>query len=446
MTDFPFPGLNLAVTTPFDCRRPGGSRPARGASGALHRRRRRRLRPQLRHRHARLSLARGVRRAGREGREDHRRAGEGDRADLGPDGRGRGGAHPPRRRLRAPTASWCCRRSSRDRPTTRACSPSTPPPPRAGCRSSATTSRRPSASASRRRFSASSAGSRTSAPSRTASGDLAQQTDLIRTGRPVMNGADPLMPYALFAGAAGLIWGGANFAPRTCVALVRAAGGAPLGRRARDLAAAGAGDEPDLAGRLRAVGLRRRRDHRLRCRRSRAARCARSPPTSSGPLRAALGELVAPRAEAVQRERRRQVFKTSQLPENPGVCGWVAMLPPRAVTPPLAEAITADVTVIGAGFAGLSAARRLAQIDPTLKVVVLEARRRRRRTRGAELRLHHRPAARGLVRGLRRRLAAEEPRPHRRAAPRSDLRDRAGGRARPGPRRCSTPAAATTSP
>lgn len=55
------------------------------------------------------------------------------------------------------------------------------------------------------------------------SGDLAQQTDLIRTGHPVMNGADPLMPYALFAGAAGLIWGGANFAPRTCVALVKAA-------------------------------------------------------------------------------------------------------------------------------------------------------------------------------------------------------------------------------
>lgn len=55
------------------------------------------------------------------------------------------------------------------------------------------------------------------------SGDLAQQTDLIRTGHPVMNGADPLMPYALFAGAGGLIWGGANFAPRTCVALAKAA-------------------------------------------------------------------------------------------------------------------------------------------------------------------------------------------------------------------------------
>jgi 4-hydroxy-tetrahydrodipicolinate synthase len=30
------------------------------------------------------------------------------------------------------------------------------------------------------------------------------------------------MPYALFAGAGGLIWGGANFAPRTAVALVTA--------------------------------------------------------------------------------------------------------------------------------------------------------------------------------------------------------------------------------
>ena len=55
------------------------------------------------------------------------------------------------------------------------------------------------------------------------SGDLAAQAALIRTGLPVMNGADPLVPYALLAGAEGLIWGGATFAPRTCVALVRAA-------------------------------------------------------------------------------------------------------------------------------------------------------------------------------------------------------------------------------
>lgn len=55
------------------------------------------------------------------------------------------------------------------------------------------------------------------------SGDLGKQASLIRTGLPVMNGADPLLPYALYAGCSGLIWGGANFAPRTCLALVAAA-------------------------------------------------------------------------------------------------------------------------------------------------------------------------------------------------------------------------------
>lgn len=55
------------------------------------------------------------------------------------------------------------------------------------------------------------------------SGDLARQAALIRTRRKVINGADPLMPFALYAGCSGVIWGGANFAPRTCVALVEAA-------------------------------------------------------------------------------------------------------------------------------------------------------------------------------------------------------------------------------
>ncbi|WBM44737.1 dihydrodipicolinate synthase family protein [Pseudomonas putida] len=55
------------------------------------------------------------------------------------------------------------------------------------------------------------------------SGDLAAQASLVRTGLPTMNGADALVPFALFAGAAGLIWGGANMAPKTCVALVNAA-------------------------------------------------------------------------------------------------------------------------------------------------------------------------------------------------------------------------------
>lgn len=55
------------------------------------------------------------------------------------------------------------------------------------------------------------------------SGDLAGQAELIRTGIPVMSGADPLMLFSVFAGTAGVIWGGANFAPRSCLAMLRAA-------------------------------------------------------------------------------------------------------------------------------------------------------------------------------------------------------------------------------
>jgi 4-hydroxy-tetrahydrodipicolinate synthase len=55
------------------------------------------------------------------------------------------------------------------------------------------------------------------------SGDLAKQAALIRTGLPMMNGADALVPYALYAGVKGLIWGGANFAPKTCLQFVTAA-------------------------------------------------------------------------------------------------------------------------------------------------------------------------------------------------------------------------------
>ncbi|WP_138471527.1 dihydrodipicolinate synthase family protein [Poseidonocella sp. HB161398] len=54
-------------------------------------------------------------------------------------------------------------------------------------------------------------------------GDLAAQAELIATGLPVMNGADPLAIHSAFAGAAGMIWGGANIAPRSCLAMLAAA-------------------------------------------------------------------------------------------------------------------------------------------------------------------------------------------------------------------------------
>jgi glycine/D-amino acid oxidase-like deaminating enzyme len=67
------------------------------------------------------------------------------------------------------------------------------------------------------------------------------------------------------------------------------------------------------------------------------------------------------------------MYVATKFPKNSSRSAWVEMLPPRAPTPSLQGAVTADVAIIGAGFAGLSAARRLSQLDPTLRVAVLEA-------------------------------------------------------------------------
>ncbi|WP_050604387.1 FAD-binding oxidoreductase [Ruegeria sp. 6PALISEP08] len=66
-------------------------------------------------------------------------------------------------------------------------------------------------------------------------------------------------------------------------------------------------------------------------------------------------------------------YDAKRLPRQTGSAGWNAILPPQTPLPELDDDLTADITIIGGGFAGLSAARRLHQIDPSLKVVLLEA-------------------------------------------------------------------------
>jgi glycine/D-amino acid oxidase-like deaminating enzyme len=61
------------------------------------------------------------------------------------------------------------------------------------------------------------------------------------------------------------------------------------------------------------------------------------------------------------------------LPVNDGSNGWSRILPPRQPKPPLAGDRRADWAVIGAGYAGLAAARRLAENRPGDRIVVLEA-------------------------------------------------------------------------
>ncbi|WP_183938524.1 FAD-dependent oxidoreductase [Rhizobium paranaense] len=69
----------------------------------------------------------------------------------------------------------------------------------------------------------------------------------------------------------------------------------------------------------------------------------------------------------------KNVYVASRLPKRAGVSGWVATLPPRTPRPVLNGPITVDIAIIGGGFAGLSAARRISQLDLTARVAVLEA-------------------------------------------------------------------------
>ena len=62
-----------------------------------------------------------------------------------------------------------------------------------------------------------------------------------------------------------------------------------------------------------------------------------------------------------------------KLPKNPGITGWKEILPKRKVNQKLSDNINADYLIIGGGFAGLSAARRLKQIDKDAKIALLEA-------------------------------------------------------------------------
>lgn len=68
-------------------------------------------------------------------------------------------------------------------------------------------------------------------------------------------------------------------------------------------------------------------------------------------------------------------MKVSRLPVDTGSSGWNEILPQADPSVRLEADLNSDFLIIGAGFAGLSAARRLSQLKPDARIVVLDAKR-----------------------------------------------------------------------
>ena len=70
-----------------------------------------------------------------------------------------------------------------------------------------------------------------------------------------------------------------------------------------------------------------------------------------------------------------QRVRTRALPRDDTRCGWLATADEIPESPPLERDVAADAVVVGAGLTGLAAARRLAELEPSWRVVLLDAQR-----------------------------------------------------------------------
>ena len=66
---------------------------------------------------------------------------------------------------------------------------------------------------------------------------------------------------------------------------------------------------------------------------------------------------------------------TINLPHDDASCGWYAALPPQPACTRLSGEQRADFAIVGAGFAGLAAARRLAAHHPQARILLVDAQR-----------------------------------------------------------------------
>ncbi len=68
-------------------------------------------------------------------------------------------------------------------------------------------------------------------------------------------------------------------------------------------------------------------------------------------------------------------YRAQTLPHDDTPAAWDEILPARTPEQKLAGERSADCVIIGAGFAGLAAAQRLHQLEPSAQIVILEAQR-----------------------------------------------------------------------
>jgi len=66
-------------------------------------------------------------------------------------------------------------------------------------------------------------------------------------------------------------------------------------------------------------------------------------------------------------------IRIGRLPEDDQSNGWSALLPPRRVNASLDGEMDFDWLVVGAGYAGVAAARQLAQLQPNASIALIEA-------------------------------------------------------------------------
>lgn len=63
------------------------------------------------------------------------------------------------------------------------------------------------------------------------------------------------------------------------------------------------------------------------------------------------------------------------LPKDDNTCGWYSVLPPAQPANHLVGVQQADYAIVGAGFAGLAAARRLSELKPNARIILVDAQR-----------------------------------------------------------------------